>query len=203
MVSMSLDHLRVVTNNIEAVVDLLVRLVALGDHLLHALLNVGGVHDGLAHGSGDLGLVLLGHLVTLVLHVILTLRSRGVSSISWLSISISLVVSTLHHLGVVANNSAAVVHLLAHLLAVLGHDLLTVLDVGGVDLDVVLGVALLPLLLDGLLLALLVRLAEALQVVVGLSIATWSSEGDGRHRQDDGYSEHVDCRISSRLLMNR
>ena len=154
----TLDNLTVVTNNLGAVVDLGVALLALGHQLLHALLDVGGVHDGLAHGSGDLGLVLLGHLVTLVLHMVLALRSRGVSSISWLSISISLVVSTLHHLGVVANNSAAVVHLLAHLLAVLGHDLLAVLDVGGVDLDVVLGVALLPLLLLGSLVALSVRL---------------------------------------------
>ena len=161
---MSLDHLRVVSHNIGAVVDLLVRLVTLGDHLLHALLDVGGVHDGLAHLPGDLLLALLGDLVTLVLHLILALRSGGVAltTISWLSISISLVVSTLHHLGVVANNSAAVVHLLAGLVALGGHDLLALLDVGGVNLDVVLGVALLPLLLLGSLVALSVRLGVAL-----------------------------------------
>ena len=162
---MSLDHLRVVSHNIGAVVDLLVRLVTLGDHLLHALLDVGGVHDGLAHLPGDLLLALLGDLVTLVLHVILTLRSRGVAltTISWLSISISLVVSmSLHHLGVVTNNSAAVVHLLACLVALGGHNLLALLDVGGVNLDVVLGVALLPLLLLGSLVTLSVRLGVAL-----------------------------------------
>ena len=163
LVVATLDNLTVVTNNLGAVVDLGVALLALGHQLLHALLDVGGVHDGLAHGSGDLGLVLLRHLVTLVLHVILTMRSRGVSTMSWLSISISLVVSmTLHHLGIMTNNSAAVVHLLAGLVALGGHDLLALLNVGGVDPDVVLGVTLLPLILHWLLVTLSVRLGVAL-----------------------------------------
>ena len=85
-----------------------------------------------------------------------------------LGISIPLVVaaSMTDNLGVVSNNSRAVVHLLVGLLAVLGHDVLALLDVGGVHNDIVLGVALLPLVLDWLLVALLVRLAEALEVVV-------------------------------------
>ena len=46
-------------------------LLALGDKLLHTLLDVGGIHDGLAHGPGHLALVLLGDLVALLLHVLL------------------------------------------------------------------------------------------------------------------------------------
>ena len=46
-------------------------------------------------------------------------------------------------LRVVANNSGAVVHLLAGLLAVLGHDVLALLDVGRVHHHVILLMALL------------------------------------------------------------
>ena len=71
----SMDDLGIMTHNGGAVVDLGVALLALGDKLLHALLDVGGVHDGLAHGPGHLALVLLGDLVTLLLHMLLAVRS--------------------------------------------------------------------------------------------------------------------------------
>ena len=67
----SVDDLGVMTHNSGAVVDLGVALLALCDKLLYALLDVGRVHDGLAHGPGHLALVLLGHLVALLLHVLL------------------------------------------------------------------------------------------------------------------------------------
>ena len=176
----SLDHLGVMTNHLRRVMHLGVGLLALGHHLLHTLLNVGGVHNGLAHLSGDLGLLLLGHLVALVLNMVLALRSRGVAR--WISLSISLVVSTMrNHLGVMTNNSAAMVNLLVGLLAVLGHNLLTLLNVGGVNLDVILSVTLLSLLLDWLLVALPVGLAMALLGLAVASIATrWSSQAQGR-----------------------
>ena len=84
------------------------------------------------------------------------------------SISVPLVVSAsmTDDLGVMSDNRRAMVHLLVCLLAVLGHNVLALLDVGRVHDDIVLGVALLPLVLNGLLVALLVRLAEALEVVV-------------------------------------
>ena len=88
--------------------------------------------------------------------------SLGVS----ISVPLVVTVTSMDDLGVVSNDSGAVMHLLVCLLAVLGHDVLALLDVGGVHDDIVLGVALLPLVLDWLLVALLVRLAEALQVVV-------------------------------------
>ena len=76
MVSISsLDDLRVMSNNLGGVMDLGVALLALSDQLLHTLLNVGGVHNGLAHRSGHLGLMLLGNLVALVLNMVLALGS--------------------------------------------------------------------------------------------------------------------------------
>ena len=69
----SMDDLGVVTNNGGAVVNLLGDLLAvLGDDVL-ALLNVGGVHHGLAHRPGDLLGIVLGDLVALLLHVLVAL----------------------------------------------------------------------------------------------------------------------------------
>ena len=87
-----------------------------------------------------------------------------------LSISLSLslaVMSVSNNMGVMTHNSRAVVNLLGDGVAVLGHDVLALLDVGGVHDGVVLLVTLLPLVLDGPLVALLVGLAEALEVVMG------------------------------------
>ena len=95
-------------------------------------------------------------------------------------------------------------HLLVCLLAVLGHDVLALLDVGRVHDDIILGVALLPLVLDWLLVALLVGLAEALEVVVGLTVVTTGvGQTGGGHSEDKGESEHLlvdERRISSLLL---
>ena len=69
------DDLGVMTHHGGAVMDLGVALLALGDELLHALLDVGRVHNGLAHRPGHLALMLLGHLVALLLHVLLAVGS--------------------------------------------------------------------------------------------------------------------------------
>jgi len=71
----SLDDLGVMTNNSRAVVDLGVGLSALSGEGVLTLLNVGGVNNGLADGSWDLSLVLLGDLVALLLNMLLALRS--------------------------------------------------------------------------------------------------------------------------------
>ena len=65
--------MRVMTHHGAAVVHLGVGLLALSGEGLLALLNVGGVHNGLAHGPGHLAGVLLGDLVTLLLHMLLAL----------------------------------------------------------------------------------------------------------------------------------
>merc|ERR1719323_2443671 len=107
------------------------------------------------------------------------------------------------NLRVMTNNSGAVVNLLGHGVTVLGDDVLALLDVGGVHDGVVLLVTHLPLVLDGLLVTLPVRLAEALEVVVfavarislGLSLSDSSQAGSHDPEDDDGRSEHLhgDC----------
>merc|ERR1719438_498904 len=156
------------TNNGAAVVHLSVGLLALGGEGLLALLNVGGVHNGLTHGPGHLALVLLGNLVALSVHLLLALGAARVASITRLSLGLPLAITVTmgDDLGVMANNSGALVNLLGDGVAMLGDDVLALLDVGGVHNHVVLLVTLLPLVLDGLLVALLVRVAEALEVVV-------------------------------------
>ena len=118
-----------------------------------------GVGDLVAHGPGHLALVVLGDLVALPLHVLLADGGVAVANVSGLSRSLANVskadadgavvshsvasVAGVDKLAGLANNSGAVVHLLAGLLAVLGHDVLALLDVGRVHHHVVLLVALL------------------------------------------------------------
>ena len=93
-------------------------------------------------------------------------------------------------LGVVTNHVRALVDLGVDLLAVLGHNLLALLGVGGVDLNVVLLVTLLPLLLDGLLMALPVHLLLTLGTrgvtssVAGLGLG--DGAGEGGSSQEEG-----------------
>ena len=81
-------------------------------------------------------------------------------------------------LRVVTNNSGAVVHLLAGLLAVLGHDVLALLDVGRVHDGVVLLVA--PLL----------GVAVLLLVAVLIVAAAGGSEGGGGQGEDEAEADH-------------
>ena len=122
MVSVTaVDDLRVVTNNSGAVVHLLAGLLAVLGHDVLALLDVGRVHDGLAHRAGDLPGVLLRHLVALLLHVVVAPGARGVAvgvaSIPGLSLGLGLPlavvtsVAVAHHVAVVAHNVGAVVNL--------------------------------------------------------------------------------------------
>ena len=90
------------------------------------------------------------------------------------------------YLGVVSNNSAGVMHLLAHLLAVLGHDVLALLDVGGVHDGVVLLVALL-VVLGGVLGA-----AVLLVVSVLIVTSTGSSQSSGNTSSSKNKSQHDD-----------
>ena len=198
------DNLGVMTNNGGAVVNLGVGLGALGGEGVLTLLDIGGVHNSLAHGPGDLAGVLLGDLVALLLHMLLALGARAVSVVTSLGISLSLslslaMMSVSNNLGVVTNDSGAVVNLLGDGVAVLGDDVLALLDVGGVHDGVILLMADLPLVLDGLLVALLVGLAEALEIVVfavsrvslGLSLGDSRQAGSYDSDEDEGGSEHL------------
>ena len=117
------------------------------------------VGDLVAHGPGHLALVVLGDLVALPLHVLLADRGVAVANVSGLGRPLANVskadadgavvshsvasVAGVDELAGLANNSGAVVHLLAGLLAVLGHDVLALLDVGRVHHHVILLMALL------------------------------------------------------------
>merc|ERR1712025_377100 len=59
----------VMTNNLRAVVNLLVVLLALSDKLFLTLLNVGGINNGLALLSWNLSLMLLRNLVALMVQM--------------------------------------------------------------------------------------------------------------------------------------
>ena len=104
--------------------------------------------DLLAHGPGDLPGVLVGHLVALPVHLLLAPGAAGVTSMTSLSLGLPLAIAVTmrDNLGVMTNNSRAVVNLLGDLLAVLSHDVLALLGVGGVHDGVVLLVALLVIL---------------------------------------------------------
>ena len=71
-------------------------------------------------------------------------------------------------------------HLLVCLLTVLGHDILTLLNVGGINNGVIFLMTFLSLIVDWSLMTLLVWLAEALEVVVFAVSGLRFSLGDSR-----------------------
>jgi len=86
------NNLRVMTNNSRAVVNLSVSSVTLGREGFLALLDVGGVNNSLAHWAGDLSGVLDWLLVALPVLLVMTLRTSGISRLSF-SIGITLAIS--------------------------------------------------------------------------------------------------------------
>ena len=161
----------------------------------------------LANRSGNLPGVLLGDLLALLLNMLLALRSAGVSISRSTSISLSLSLSILaistissgNDLGVVSNHSAGVVHLLLGLLAVLGHNVLALLNVGGVHDGVILLMALLLIHLGALLVILGGVLGGAVllvvAIVVGTTISTWSGHGSGGKASKGNKSQHFELKV--------
>ena len=127
-------HMRVMTNNMAAVVNLLVFFLTVSVHDLLTLLNVGGVHYFLAL----LVLLFLGDLVALFVLLVMALWSRGVSMFASLSFSCTFVIPTIsmrvmmNYMRVMSNNMRAVVNLSVFLLTVSVGDILTLLNVGDV-----------------------------------------------------------------------
>ena len=127
-------NMGVMTNNMAAVVNLLVFFLTVSVNNLLTLLNVGGVDNLLAL----LVLLFLGDLVALLVLLVMTLWSMGVSMMGRLSISFTLVVAVVSirammlHVGVMTNNMRAVVNLSVFFLTVSVGDILTLLNVGGV-----------------------------------------------------------------------
>merc|ERR1719435_539519 len=164
------NNLRVMTNDSRAVMNLSVSCVALGGECFLALFNISCVNNSLADRAGNLALILYWPLVALPVLLVMALRTSGVSRLS-LSISLTLTItipsmSMSHYLGVMANNSRAVVNLLRCFLTMSGDDVLTLLNISSVYNNIIFLMALLALVLNWLLVTLLVWLAEALEVVV-------------------------------------
>merc|ERR1712025_31911 len=114
-----INNMCVMTNNLRAVVNLLVVLLALSDKLFLTLLNVGGVNNGLALLSWNLSLMLLRNLVALMVYMVLAMRSMGVTSMNLVRI--------------MTNNLGAVVNLGVLFLTMCGDNFLTLLNVGSIN----------------------------------------------------------------------
>ena len=127
-------HMRVMTNNMAAVMNLLVFFLTMSVYNFLALLNVGRVDYLLAL----LVLLFLRDLVTLLVLLVMTLWAMGVSMMGSLSISFTLVVAVMTirammlNMRVMTNNMRAVVNLSVFLLTVSVGNILTLLNVGGV-----------------------------------------------------------------------
>merc|ERR1712013_675392 len=154
----------VVTNNSRAVVNLCGGCVALGGECFLTLFNISCVNNSLGDRAGNLALILYWPLVALPVLLVNTLRTSGVSRLSFTLTIPSMSMS--HYLGVMANNSRAVVDLLRCFLTMSGDDVLTLLNISSVYNNIIFLMALLALVLYWLLVALLVWLAEELEVVV-------------------------------------
>ena len=122
---------------------------------------------GVAHLPGHLPLMGLGHLVTLPLHVLLADGAGGVTIGTGLSrplaVVTSIAVTSGDNLGVMTNNSGAVVHLGVGLGALGGEGVLALLDVGGVHHSLAHGPGHLAGVLLGDLVALLLHVLLALR----------------------------------------
>ena len=120
----------VVTHYSRAVMNLCVSCVALGGECFLALFNISCVNNSLADRAGNLALILHWPLVALPVLLVMALRTSGVS---WLSLTLTIPsMSMSHYLGVMANNSRAVVDLLRCFLTMSGDDVLTLLNISSV-----------------------------------------------------------------------
>merc|ERR1719435_668138 len=157
-----------VTHNSRTVMNLCVSCMALGGECFLALFNISCVNNSLADRAGNLALILYWPLVALPVLLVMALRTSGVSRLS-LSLTLTITIPSMsmsHYLGVMANNSRAVVDLLRCFLTMSGDDVLTLLNISSVYNNIIFLLALLALVLHWLLVTLLVWLTEALQVVV-------------------------------------
>ena len=132
-------------------VVLSLHLVVVADRSGHTNLD-GHTHlpgNWMADFPGDLAGVLDWPLLALPLGVGVALGSSGVAvmdsvSVAGVGLPLAVAVScvaTMVHLRVVADHTRAVVDLLGHMVALLSHDILAVLDISGVHDGVILGVA--------------------------------------------------------------
>ena len=171
-----------------------------GDDVL-AVLNVGGVNDGLAFLARDLARVLLGGLVALPVLLVMALGASGIALAGFsfgltLSDSVSTVttISMGNNLGIMSNNCGAVLNLLGCFLTMSSDDVLTLFNISGVYDNIVF---LMALLMAGLLwcfVALPVLLIMALRstgvTLARLSLCLALGRGDGTVGKAGGQDEN-------------
>ena len=145
MMSMS-NNSGVMTDNMAAVVNLLMGFLTMCSNDLLAFFNVGSVNNLLALLLGDLAGVLLGVLVALLVLLVMTTGARGVSMAT--SLSFTLVVSSIvatmmdsNNLRVMTNNVGAVVDLLVFLLTMSSDYMFTLFNVSDIDDNIVFSMA--------------------------------------------------------------
>ena len=182
--------------------------VALLARDLHLNRNTHLPGNWMADLPGDLAGVLDWPLPALPLGVGVALGSSGVAvmgSVSVAGVGLPLAkavscIATMVHLGIVADHTRAVVDLLRHLVALLSHDILAVLDISGVHDGVILGVACLVVL--GVAGSVSGRVVDcgadllAVAVVAAMAVAG-SSSGKPEGKEGQGKVQH--SRISSHL----
>merc|ERR1719244_1618248 len=145
MMSMS-NNFGVVTDNMAAVVNLLMGFLTVSSNDLLALLNVGSVNNLLTLLLGDLAGVFLGVLVALLGLLVMTTGARGVSMAT--SLSFTLVVSTImatmmdsNNLRVMTNDVGAVVDLLVFLLTMSSDYMFTLFNVSDIHNNIIFNMA--------------------------------------------------------------
>jgi len=133
----SMDDMRVMTNNIGALVDLGVNLLTVSGNDVLTFFSVDGVNDNIIFLMTLLSLLFNWLLVALLLNILVALGSRVIFLLSWVSLSISLSIVTsmtsMNDLRIMTNNLRAVVNLLVNFLTVFSYNVLTFLNVGGVN----------------------------------------------------------------------
>ena len=140
------------------------------DSLL-TLLNIDGVHDLLASLLGDLASVLLGVLVALLLLLVFTVRTTGVSVVTRISGTLVVITSivfmmSINNFRLSFNNVRVVVDLFMLLITMCDDNILTLLNIGYIYNNIIVNIALLMLLLLGLLVALVLLLVMAVRTIM-------------------------------------
>merc|ERR1712029_388371 len=140
------------------------------DSLL-TLFNIDGVHDLLASLLGDLASVLLGVLVALLLLLVFTVRTTGVSMVT--RISRTLVVITSIGFMMRVNNSRlsfynvrVVVDLFMLLITMCDDNILTLLNIGYIYNNIIVNIAFFMFLLLGFLVALVILLVMTMRTIM-------------------------------------
>merc|ERR1711942_589003 len=140
------------------------------DSLL-TLFNIDGVHNFLASLLGDLASVFLGVLVALLLLLVFTVRTTGVSMVTRVSGTLVVITSigfmmSINNFRLSFNNVRVVVDLLMLLITMCDDNILTLLNIGYIYNNIIVNIAFFMFLLLGFLVALMILLVMAVRTIM-------------------------------------